>query len=154
MLFILSSTYLMTLWYGERKEMQKWLLTISVDFKLTNHQMSSIRKNKNIHVTGIWGDTFMACDFHWFPTFNGASWMSVEYFLFRKFFGRHIAGYAKPYRKIVKGNAVWKRYLWTNGFTVLYFIGFLSLSLRITLIHTSISRLFANVSDLGLWGIR
>ena len=100
--------------YRERKEMQECLLTISVDFKLTNHQVSSIWKNRNIHVTSICGDTFMACDSHWFPTSNGASWMGVEYLLLWKVSWRHIARYSSPYQKVVKGNTVWKRYFFNK----------------------------------------
>ena len=51
----------MTSWYRERKEKQECLLTISVDFKLTNHQMSSIWKNRNQFWWWLSHDLFERC---------------------------------------------------------------------------------------------
>ena len=57
------------------------IVTFSVDFKLTNRQNSSISGNKDIDVTRIRRDTFMACDHHGFVASNRVTGVGVEYFI-------------------------------------------------------------------------
>ena len=95
--------------HGEMRHAQE-LVTFSVDFKLTNHQKSTISNDQKIDVTSICGAAFMACNVDRFSTCNGTSRMCVKYFLFWKISWRHGTWYAKANHKLIKEITIWKTY--------------------------------------------